>query len=334
MNRIEIRKPKGFSLAAASKFYAGFTPGSGMAAAATDRLTLAFRLDRTFEPVAVALSERDSVIELTVAGTHELDRVAAQVARILGLEAGAEDWLELGRRDPIVGALQREFPGFFTAAKSSPYDAAAWAMISSRIGANQAAAIKLALARELGDGVELEGRRYELFPAPSALSALESFPGLSAEKVVRLRGVGEAARSGLLDAEYLRALGETRALAELQTLRGVGPWVASHIYFRGAAPTDGLPLVEPRVLHGFSHAYRLESATFEMLAEYAEAWRPFRMWVCVLFSRHLARIGAWHAPTLTSERAAAGRALSRRAQTSLSWPARDAREDRNAWPLA
>lgn len=320
MNRIEIQKPKGFALSAASRFYEGFTPGSGMAAAATDRLTLAFRLDRTFEPVAVALTERATAIELTVAGTRELDRAAAQVARMLGLEPGAEHWLDLGRRDPIVGALQREFPGFFTAAKASPYDAAAWAMISSRTSHTQAAAIKLALGHELGDRVQLEGRTFELFPAPVELAKLGSFPGLSAEKVVRLRGVAEAAKAGMLDAEYLRGIGEERALRELQTIRGVGPWVASHIYFRGAAPADGLPLVEPRVLHGFSHAYRLESATFETLEEYAEAWRPFRMWVCVLFSRHLARVGAWHAPTLAAERAEAGRALKRRAQATIQWP--------------
>jgi hypothetical protein len=48
---------------------------------------------------------------------------------------------------------------------------------------------------------------------------------------------------------------ETEALAELMMLRGVGPWAASHIYFRGAAPPDALPTVEPRVLHGIASAY-------------------------------------------------------------------------------
>jgi len=312
MNTIELGRPKGFSLAAAGAFYENFTPGAGMAAAATDRLTLAFRLDHTFEAVAVELREREDTVELHVAGTSELERVAAQVARILGLEAGADEWLAVGQRDPIVAALQREFPGFFTAAKASPYQAAVWAMISSRLGQAQAAAIHRSMARELGDAVTLNGRAHAVFPGPDELRQLTSFPGLSAEKVVRLRGVAEAAQAGLLDAAYLRNLGETRALCELQTLRGVGPWVASHIYFRGAAPADGLPLAEPRVLHGFSHAYRLEAATFETLQHYAEAWRPFRMWVCVLLSRHLARVGAWHAPTLAAERAAAGRALAKR----------------------
>jgi len=49
-------------------------------------------------------------------------------------------------------------------------------------------------------------------------------------------------------------MGERDALEELQEIRGVGPWTAGHIFYRGAAPRDALPLGEPRVVHGFAHA--------------------------------------------------------------------------------
>jgi DNA-3-methyladenine glycosylase II len=316
MIRLRMQKPRGFSLRAASDFYASFTPGSGMAAAAVDQLTLAFRLDHSFDPVAVALREADSALVLDVAGTDDRQAVRQQVARMLGLEPGADAWLELGERDPVVGSLQREFPGFFTAAKSSPYDAATWSVITPRMHQRQAAAIKQAMARELGDRVELHGRAHHVFPAPTVLASLRAFPGLAEEKVARLRGIAEAALAGRLDAERLRALGETRALAELQTLRGIGPWAASHVYFRGAAPRDGLPTAEPRVLHGLAHAYRIEAPSAVTFARLAESWRPFRMWVCVLLSRHLARTDGWHAPGLARERAAAGRELARRATSA------------------
>src|SRR5689334_20609445 len=126
-------KPSGFSLQAAADFYAGFVPGSGMAVAASDRLTLAFRLDRSFEAVAVELRETPERVVADVAGTRDSERVAKQVARMLGLGADGDAWREVGRRDPIVGKLQREFPGFFTAAKPSPYDAAVWGVISARM---------------------------------------------------------------------------------------------------------------------------------------------------------------------------------------------------------
>ncbi len=315
MASFTIARPRGFQLAAATEFYGGFTPGSGMAAAAIDRLTLAFHLDGSFVPVVAALRERGAELVIDLAGSDNVDTARRQLARILGLEADADAWLELGRRDPLVGALQAGFPGFFTAAKASPYDASTWAVIAPRMNMRQAAQIKMALAREHGTAIAQGGRTHHVFPAPAALAEIDEVAGLGEEKVNRLRGVARAALAGKLDAAYLRALPEAEALTELQTLRGVGPWAASHIYFRGAAPVDGLPTVEPRVLHGLAHAAGIDVPTPATFARWAEAWRPFRMWVCVLLSRHLARSGGWNAPGLAEERAAAGKSLARRTAT-------------------
>ncbi len=313
MTTFEIHKPAGFQLRAASDFYAGFTPGSGMAAAATDHLTLTFRLDGSFAAVAVALREEGRRLRLDVAGTSDHAAVERQIRRMLGLDANAEAWFELGDQDLVLGELQRSFPGFLSAAKASPYDAATWAVIAPRLSPEYAARIKLSLAREHGSVVELHGRAHHVFPSPEVLAQLERFPGLPEEKVTRLRGIAQAAQAGLLDADSLRSAGEARSLRELQTLRGVGPWAASHIYFRGAAPHDGLPTTEPRLLHGLASAYRLRSPSIETLQRVAHGWRPFRMWACVLLMRHLARAGGWHAPGLAQERAAAGRAFARSA---------------------
>ncbi|HYP78309.1 MAG TPA: hypothetical protein VER12_20185 [Polyangiaceae bacterium] len=312
MSSFWLRKPLGFRLAAAQEFYRDFSAGSVMAAAELDTLTLAFRLDGTFAPVVVALREQGEALLVEVAGDADRLRVAKQLGRILGFEADAEAWLALGERDLVVGDLQRQFPGFLSAAKASPYDAATWAVISPRMNQQQAARIEQALARELGDAIELNGKPFFVFPSPERLRALERFPGLSEEKIARLRGVAQAACDGLLDADRLRDLGEARALAELQKLRGVGPWAASHIYFRGAAPCDGLPTAEPRVLHGLASAYRLRSPSMVTFQRIAAGWRPFRMWVCVLLMRHLGKTAGWYAPGLDEERMRAGQALLRR----------------------
>jgi DNA-3-methyladenine glycosylase II len=304
---IELEKPRGFSLQAAADFYAGFIPGSGMAVAATERLTLAFRLDQTFEAVAVELCETPDGLRAELAGTREAALVCSQVARMLGLDADGDAWHEVGRRDPVVGKLQSQFPGFFTAAKPSPYDAAVWGVISPRMNMRAAAKLKLAISEQCGEAVNLLGRVHHVFPSPRALLALPGFPGLPAVKLERLKGVARAALAGKLDPERLRAMDVDDALRELQQLPGVGPWTASHILFRGAALRDVVPMVEPRLLHGLADAYALESATPETLLRLAEGWRPFRMWVCVLLARHLARIGGWHRPELVGERAALGR---------------------------
>jgi DNA-3-methyladenine glycosylase II len=287
---------------------------------AADGLTLAFRLDRTFEATAVTLREEGDALVGEFAGTRDATSVTQQVARILGLDADADEWVSLGRRDPVVGRLQAEFPGFFTAAKASPYDAAAWAVLSSRMPIAAAAKLKTAIAREHGDVAALNGRTYPLFPSPGVVARLDphSIGGLPSEKLARLKDVARAALDGRLDAGRLRAMSERDALADLQSIRGVGPWTASHILYRGAAPHDGLPTAEPRVLHGLAHAYGLDSPAPETFERLAEGWRPFRMWVCVLLSRHLARAGGWNAPGLARERAQAGRRLAARAREPRS----------------
>lgn len=313
MKTFAMQKPLGFRLSAAAEYYAGFTPGSGMAVAASSHLTFAFRLDGNFAPVAVTLRDEPGSLLLDVVGTDDFAAVERQIGRMLGFDADSVAWFTLGETDLVVGDLQRQSPGFLSASKASPYDAAVWAVIAPRINQEQAARIKLAMARELGDAIELNGRAHYIFPSPEALETLERFPGLPEEKVIRLRGVARAALDGMLDAERLRSVGESRALSELQTLRGVGPWAAGHIYFRGAAPRDGLPLAEPRLLHGLASAYRLRTPSVETLQRIANGWRPFRLWVCVLLMRHLARVGGWQAPGLQEERVQAGRALARRA---------------------
>jgi DNA-3-methyladenine glycosylase II len=309
---LTIDRPAGFRLEAAADFYRDFIPGSGMAAAAVDELTLAFRLDQTFEAVAVALREEGETVVAEYQGTAEEAVLRRQLERILGLEASGDAWRAVGRRDPVVGRLQREFPGFFTACKASPYDAAIWAVISPRLGGKQAARLKMDLARRHGTAVAVRGREHHVFPAPAALLAIAQFPGLSDEKLRRCQGVAAAALAGRLDAQRLRARDEAAALSELQSLRGIGPWSAGHILYRGAGPIDALPASEPRVLHGVAHAYGIAPPSLEEYRQIAERWRPFRMWVCVLLMRHLGRSDAWNARGLARERAAAGRSWQQR----------------------
>jgi DNA-3-methyladenine glycosylase II len=316
MPTLTLPRPRGFSLAAATSFYASFTPGAGMASAATDELTFAFRLDGTFDAVGVMLREDEDQHALVaeVVGTDDEAAVTRQVGRMLGLHADGDAWHAVGKRDPVVGELQAEFPGFFTAAKASPYDAATWAIIAPRLPMRTAAKVKQAVAEAYGDAVTLRGRTHHVFPSPAVLAELGEVPGLSTEKRERLRGVARAASEGRLEAERLRAMPEREALTDLMTLRGVGPWAASHILYRGAALVDALPTAEPRVLHGAAAAYGVATPSVPEFQRMADAWRPFRMWVCVLLSRHLARTDGWRDKRLAGEREAAGRALVRRSE--------------------
>jgi len=259
--------------------------------------------------VVVALREQGDRIVGEAAGSSDAKAIGHQISRMLGLEVDGKAWLAVGDRDPIVGGLQRRYAGFFTAAKASPYDAATWSIIAPRLAMTQAARIKMAISAEHGDAVTLHGRTHHVFPAPDVLARLDDVDGLSDEKLERLRGIAEAAADGMLDADRLRAMHSDDALAELQTLRGIGPWGAAHIYYRGAAIIDALPVAEPRVLHAISLAYGVD-ASEHTCQRIAESWRPFRMWVAILLMRDLSQTSEWRAPHLATERAKTGRRLA------------------------
>ena len=77
----------------------------------------------------------------------------------------------------------------------SPYEAAAWSVISARTQHAQAAKLRDALSDR-----RRSSRR------PSSCSQLRELQGLPADKVPRLHGIAEAALEGTLDREPLLAL--------------------------------------------------------------------------------------------------------------------------------
>ena len=63
----------------------------------------------------------------------------------------------------------------------------------------------------------------------------------------------------------------------------VGPFSAGLILVRGANHPDVFPAAEPRLHRAMRAAYDRPDASEAELARIAEAWRPYRSWVSVLF---------------------------------------------------
>jgi len=220
----------------------------------------------------------------------DVDRktVRQQVARILSLDVDGTEFAAVGRRDPVVGRLQRSYPGLRPVLFWSPYEAAAWTIIGHRIRILQAAGIKQRIAEQLGEGVDVHRERLHAFPAPQRLASMPSFRGLFGQKVEQLHDVARAALEGRLDGERLRSRPPEEALAELKSLSGIGDFSAELILVRGAGEPDHFPHTEGRLHQAMADAYGLdEIPRIEKLAEIAEKWRPYRSWVSVLFRTEL-----------------------------------------------
>ncbi|HEY1919883.1 MAG TPA: hypothetical protein VGH27_30290 [Streptosporangiaceae bacterium] len=272
-----------FSLASSAAF--GFGPNMGRPSSGGAQMRLAFVADDLRGQVAVHLTQDgDGTLHATVEGEADAAAVERQVARILCLDHSGPDWLTVGERDPVIGELQAAQPGFRPVLFHSPYEAAAWSIISARRHRTQAAALRTRLAQAHGRGFVLAGEPAEAFPVPERLLTVHEFPGLEPIRIARLHAVARAALDGALDPDRLTAMDPGEALADLQKLPGIGPFYATLILLRATGVTDILTHTEPRLLVYAAHFYRTGPAPLSQrqLSELAEKWRPYRTWASVL----------------------------------------------------
>jgi DNA-3-methyladenine glycosylase II len=166
----------------------------------------------------------------------------------------------------VIADAQRQLPGLRPCGFASPYEAAAWSVLSQRIRIAQAARLRADLVTRHGDGA---------FPAPAVLRRLDlDLPGRKAEY---LSAVAEAALDGRLDGPALRALDPDEAVLRVQEVHGLGPFAAELVVLRGANVPDALPRHEQRLDAEVAHRY----GAGRSLEEVARVWRPYRTWAAV-----------------------------------------------------
>lgn len=280
--------PRGpFSLRAAGEF--GFGPGEGRTPAFDGAMRLAFPVDGGNGYAGAVLRQFSAdgpvSVELQTTEGGAPDVALRQVARIVSLDHDGEAFLGVGQRDPVIGALQRAHPGQRPVLFHSPYEGAAWSIISARRPATQAAGVLRALGEQLGARFQLAGETLHAFPQPERLLELApDTPGLHAEKAQRLRGLAQAALTGELAVDHLHQLGPERAYSAVQRLKGLGPFYAGLVVLRASGFADAmLSVAEPKLLAHTARFYGLDAPpSLKRFADIAEGWRPFRTWSCVL----------------------------------------------------
>ena len=257
-----------WSLATSRAFWEGFAPGELQHQDEGASLRTVFRVDADWSWAEVEVTQRGGTAHLALTGNGDLDAAAQQTRRFLSLDVDARAWPAVGERDPVLAAAQARLPGLRPCGFHSPYEAAAWAVLSQRIRIVQAARLRADLVDRYGE--------HGAFPAPQTLRSADlDLPG---RKVEYLRAVAEAALEGRLDGAALRSVEPARALAGVQEVKGLGPFAAELVVVRGANAPDVVPQNERRLREEIGELY----GAGRDLAEVSEAWRPFRTWASVL----------------------------------------------------
>lgn len=256
-----------WSLATSKRFWEGFTPGELAPQTQADGIRTVFLCDTDWQRVDAVVTQEGPSARIVVDGQGDLDAATEQVRRLLSIDIDGREWPDVAGRDTVIADAQQRLPGFRPCGFFSPYEAAAWSVLSQRVQMRQAAATKIRITQQLGD----DGA----FPSPEALlGASLDLPGRKAEY---LRAVAEAALDGRLSGAYLRSLQPADALAEVQGILGLGPFAAELVVIRGANFADVLPRNEVRLNDEIAKRYGADRSVDEI----TEAWTPFRSWASV-----------------------------------------------------
>jgi DNA-3-methyladenine glycosylase II len=262
---VEVLGP--WALKMSRRFWEGFAPAELATQQHPDDLQTVFRVEGDWSLAEVHVTQQGGSAFLTVLGDGDLDRAAAQACRFLSLDIDGRGWPEIARLDPVIADAQRRLPGLRPCGFYSPYEAAAWAVLSQRIRIVQAARLRDDLVRRHGhDGA---------FPAPGLLRSLDlDLPGRKAEY---LHAVADAALEGRLDGATLRLMQSADALRTVEEVKGLGPFAAELVVIRGANSPDIVPRHEGRLDDEIAVRYGPDRS----LADVSEVWRPFRTWAAV-----------------------------------------------------
>jgi DNA-3-methyladenine glycosylase II len=256
-----------WSLETSRRFWEGFTPAALASEQDGSRLHTVFRADGDWRRAEATVTQDGDTARVALSGDGDLDAAGLQVCRFLALDVDARGWPDVGGRDPVIADAQARLPGLRPCGFHSPYEAAAWSVLSQRLRIVQAARLRAELiARHGEDGA---------FPAPGTLAQLDmDLPGRKGEY---LRAVAEAALDGLLDGAALRAMDPGQAIHDVQQVKGLGPFAAELVVVRGANAPDALPHHERRLDAEIAERY----GPGHTLAEVSRAWRPYRTWAAV-----------------------------------------------------
>jgi DNA-3-methyladenine glycosylase II len=238
--------------------------------------------------VGVAVRQDGDELHCTAYGSDDLDRISAQVARVLSVDHDGDEFVKIGRRDPVLAKLLEAAPGLRPPLFYSPYEAAVWSIISARRPRRQGAMLRVRLGLSEGTTFAIAGEDTPALPTPERLLSIDAFQGVPPDRIERLHSVAQAALDGLLDVDHLTAMEPEAAMEELQQLKGIGPFYSALVVIRACGLADVLPTMESMALDLVGTLYDRPSVSVADFEELAERWRPFRTWAVVLI-----RAAAW-----------------------------------------
>ena len=277
---VELYPTAPFDFAKSVAFLGEFSPAAGEQNLGQMQITKATRLDGVTVVFRVRSAGTVDHPRLTVEffSTDPLPadlvaKLSQRVGFFLSIEDDLAPFYTLGRDDPAFVPIIDQLYGYHQVKFLTPYENAAWAIMSTRTGMQQAKQIKDRFVAAYGTALEVDGRRYAAFPEGHdllgvSLSELEQVVGL----MRRAEFIASASRAfATVDPAWLLEADYDAVKAWLLTIKGIGAWGSSFILIRALGRLERLDAPEWRLMEQVARRYgvpRDEDITRQLAARY------------------------------------------------------------------
>lgn len=246
------------------QFIQGFGPTEGDQASSGKRLLRAMRADGQLLGLEVTSSGTVDAPRLTcVVHAREpisdstLGQARHRAEHFLSVHDDLNPLYQRAHEDPPFLTRVKRWYGLHQPCFFSPFEIAAWAVLTQRTPIPLARRLKRSLVETFGDVVELHGEQLPVFPDARTIAAIP------VEKLARHVGTERkadylhsvATAFSDVDEAWLRSAPVDEVVAWLKDIRGLGEWSSSFVALRGLGRTEWLPVAMARVLEPAQRLY-------------------------------------------------------------------------------
>lgn len=232
--------------------------------------------------VSAIASDDALALRLPMLRPDQLGAVVARVRRQFDLDAEPAALAAAFKRDPLLGPLQRRWPGQRLPGAWDGFELAVRGVLGQQISVAAARTLASRLVERYGSPfIDAPEGLQSLFPSPVVLvdAPLEEI-GVTRTRAATLRGLAQACVDGRL--HFSAEQGLDAMVASLVALPGIGPWTAHYVAMRALSQPDAFPagdLVLRKIAGGDT------PISERALDALSQAWRPWRAYAVMLMWR-------------------------------------------------
>ena len=195
----------------------------------------------------------------------------------LSLDDDLKPFYDLGSEDPNFAPVLDELYGLHQVKFLTPFEAAAWAVLSQRISMKVAHIMKNKLTEAVGDSIQIEGVDYKTFPSARQVKNLgvENLVSIIRNEIKSEYLIAVAEAFDRVDESFLRHGNIEEVKEWLLNIKGIGEWSAHLELIRGLGRMEEISGLDQTLLNCFKKFYG-HVATEEQLKIIADGYREFK----------------------------------------------------------